>query len=34
MDPLTNTLYKKGMNDSAEWFAQNGNRFVTYVRRE
>ncbi len=34
MDPLTNTLYKKGMNDSAEWFAQNGNRFVTYVRKE
>lgn len=34
MDPATGTLYKKGMNDSAEWFTENGNRFITYVRKE
>ena len=32
MDPKTGTVYKKGMNDSREWFEKNGNRFVTYVR--
>ena len=32
MDPLTGTVSKKGMNDSTEWFAENGNRFVTYIR--
>ena len=34
MDPTTGTLYKKGMNDSTEWLNENGNRFITYVRRE
>lgn len=34
MDPVTGTLYKKGMNDSTEWFTQNGNRFITYVKKE
>lgn len=34
MDPVTGTLYKKGMNDSTEWLKDNGNRFVTYVRKE
>lgn len=34
MDPVTGTLYKKGMNDSTEWFNENGNRFITYVRQE
>ncbi len=34
MDPETGTLSRKGMNDSAEWFAQNGNSFITYVREE
>lgn len=34
MDPVTGTLYKKGMNDSTEWLKENGNRFVTYVRKE
>lgn len=34
MDPVTGTLYKKGMNDSTEWFEENGNRFITYVRKE
>ena len=33
MDPVTGTLYKKGINDSAEWFAENGNQFVTYMRK-
>lgn len=34
MDPMTGTLYKKGMNDSTEWLKENGNRFITYVRKE
>ena len=34
MDPVTGTLYKKGMNDSIEWLSENGNRFITYVRKE
>ena len=33
MDPMTGTLYKKGMNDSTEWLNENGNRFITYVRK-
>lgn len=33
MDPTTGTLYKKGMNDSTEWLNDNGNRFITYVRK-
>ena len=33
MDPVTGTLYKKGMNDSTEWLKENGNRFITYVRK-
>lgn len=33
MDPLSGTpLYKKGMNDSAEWLQENGNQFITYMR--
>ncbi|MDE6925837.1 MAG: hypothetical protein K2O97_00320 [Acetatifactor sp.] len=34
MEPSTGTLYKKGMNDSTEWFEENGNCFITYVRTE
>ncbi len=34
LDPMTGTLYKKGMNDSTEWLNENGNRFITYVRKE
>ena len=34
MDPMTGTLYKKGMNDSTEWLNENGNRFIAYVRKE
>lgn len=32
MEPSKGTLYKKGMNDSKEWFAENGNCFITYSR--
>lgn len=32
MDPLTGKLAKKGMKDSDEWFAENGNNFITYVK--
>lgn len=31
MDPLTGTVYKKGMNDSTAWLEENGNCFITYV---
>lgn len=38
MNPLGNSLnqyvYKVGMNDSTEWFLENGNRFTTYVFHE
>lgn len=30
-DPSTGSIYKKGMNDSAEWFGSHGNEFVSYV---
>ena len=33
MDPLTGTVYKKGMNDSKAWFEENGNCFITYVMK-
>lgn len=34
MDPVRNFLGKMGMNDAAEWLAENGNHFVTYMRLE
>lgn len=34
MEPSKGTLYKKGMNDSAEWFEENGNCFITYTRKK
>lgn len=34
MEPSTGRLYKKGINDSTEWFAENGNCFITYTRKE
>lgn len=34
MDPLSGTVYKKGMNDSRTMFEENGNRFITYIRYE
>lgn len=32
MNPETGTVYKVGMNDSKEWFEENGNCFITYIR--
>lgn len=32
MNPETGTVYKVGMNDSKEWFEENGNSFLTYIR--
>lgn len=32
MDPLTGTVYKKGMNDSRQMFEENGNCFITYTK--
>ena len=34
MNPQTGTIYKMGMNDSAQMFQENGNRFVTYMRED
>ncbi len=34
MEPSTGKLYKKGMNDSTQWFEENGNQFMTYFRIE
>lgn len=28
MDPSTGTIYRKGINDSRDWFNQNGNQFI------
>lgn len=34
MDPRDGTLEKKGMNDSAEWLLENGNQFISYIRKD
>lgn len=34
MNPMKGTVYKVGMNDSKEWFENNGNCFITYIRNE
>ena len=34
MNPAKGTLGKVGMNDATAWFAENGNRFVTYMPTE
>lgn len=34
MDPQSGTIYRRGMNDSTEWFSENGNEFVAYVKAE
>ena len=31
-DPREGVVGKKGIRDSKEWFAANGNRFLTYAR--
>lgn len=32
LNPMTGAIEKIGMNDSAEWFTENGNQFITYMR--
>lgn len=32
-EPSTGRLYKRSTSDSAKWFEENGNCFVTYVRK-
>ena len=32
MDPSTGTIYKKGINDSTDWFNANGNQFIAYIK--
>lgn len=34
MEPLTGKLYKKGMKDADVWFTENGNNFMTYVKKD
>lgn len=34
MDPVNGTLEKRGMNDSTEWLKENGNQFISYIRKE
>ena len=34
MEPSSGKLYKKGINDSTQWFEENGNHFITYFRVE
>ena len=34
MDPMTGTIYKKGMLDSTQWFEENGNNFISYTKKE
>lgn len=34
MDPIEGRIYKKGMNDSADWFMRGGNAFIAYVVNE
>lgn len=33
MDPADGTLEKRGMNDTANWFKENGNHFITYTKK-
>lgn len=33
LEPAIGRIYRKGLNDSAEWFSENGNCFITYVRQ-
>ncbi len=34
MDPKTGSVYKVGMNDATNMFRQNGNVFITYMRKK
>ncbi len=33
MNPVTGQVYKYGMNDSDKLFTENGNHFITYIKR-
>ncbi len=32
-EPSTGRLYKRGMKDSAQWLEENGNCFITYIKK-
>lgn len=32
LDPKNGTIHKVGMNDSADWFENNGNKYITYMK--
>lgn len=32
LDPAIGRIHRMGLNDSAEWFSENGNCFFTYIR--
>jgi hypothetical protein len=34
MNPETGTVYKIGMNDATTKFAESGNSFMTYIKRD
>ena len=34
MNPANGRVYKVGMNDSKEFFEENGNNFIAYLRNE
>ena len=34
MDPSRGTLSKMGIKDATEWFAENGNSFITYMKKD
>lgn len=33
LNPLTGSIEKMGMDDSGEWFEENGNQFITYMKQ-
>lgn len=33
-EPSKGKLYKNGMNDTTKWLEENGNSFITYIRKE
>lgn len=33
VNPLTGSIERMGKNDSSEWFEENGNFFITYIRK-
>lgn len=33
VNPLTGSIERKGKNDTTQWFEENGNFFITYIRK-